>query len=79
MLAIALGVWDHIKNGGNHGADNWALDWIGLYPEKGNRRFYGERSDSARPAGALCLRIEWPMVAGPSMCMCLKLIGLTSG
>jgi hypothetical protein len=43
LLAIALGVWDHIKNGGNHGADNWALDWIGFVPGKReSRRFYGD-------------------------------------
>ena len=43
LMAIALGVWDHIKNGGDHGADNWALDWIGFLPGKReSRRFYGD-------------------------------------
>ena len=32
LLAIMLGVWDHDKNGGNHDADNWALDWFGFLP-----------------------------------------------
>ena len=42
LLAIMLGVWDHIKNGGDHGADNWALDWFGFLPGKReSRRFAG--------------------------------------
>ncbi|MBI3922758.1 MAG: FAD-dependent oxidoreductase [Armatimonadetes bacterium] len=43
LLAIMLGVWDHIKNGGDHGADNWALDWFGFLPGKReSRRFLGQ-------------------------------------
>ncbi len=43
LLAILLGVWDHIKNGADHGADNWALDWFGLLPGKReSRRFIGQ-------------------------------------
>ena len=43
LLAIILGVWDHIKNGGDHGADNWALDWFGFLPGKReSRRFIGQ-------------------------------------
>lgn len=42
LLAILLGVWDHIKNGGDHGAENWALDWCGFVPGKReSRRFVG--------------------------------------
>ncbi len=50
LLAIALGVWDHIKNGppgSAPGADpfqatNWALDWLGFLPGKReSRRFVG--------------------------------------
>jgi len=42
LLAIMLGVWDHIKNGGDHGADNWALEWCGFLPGKReSRRFVG--------------------------------------
>jgi hypothetical protein len=42
LLAILLGVWDHIKNSGDHGAENWALDWCGLVPGKReSRRFLG--------------------------------------
>ena len=43
LLAIILGVWDHIKNGGNHGAENWALDWFSFLPGKReSRRFVGQ-------------------------------------
>jgi len=43
LLAILLGVWDHIKNGGDHGADNWVLDWFGFVPGKReSRRFVGQ-------------------------------------
>ncbi|GAB4570083.1 MAG: hypothetical protein Kow0047_23550 [Anaerolineae bacterium] len=43
LWAIALGVWDHIKNGGDHGAENWALDWVGVIPGKReSRRFIGD-------------------------------------
>ena len=42
LLAILLGVWDHIKNGGDHGAEHWALDWFGFLPGKReSRRFVG--------------------------------------
>ena len=42
LLRIMLGVWDHIKNGGCHGADNYALSWFGFLPAKReSRRFNG--------------------------------------
>jgi glycine/D-amino acid oxidase-like deaminating enzyme len=43
-LAIALGVWDHIKNSGCHPASrDWALDWIGMVPGKReSRRVVGD-------------------------------------
>ncbi len=42
LLAITLGVWDHIKNSGDHGAENWALEWFGFLPGKReSRRFVG--------------------------------------
>ncbi|MEF3308670.1 FAD-dependent oxidoreductase [Paenibacillus sp. GYB004] len=43
LLAIMLGVWDHIKNSGNHpDSANWALDWFGFLPGKReSRRFIG--------------------------------------
>jgi len=40
LLKIALGVWDHIKNRGEHGADNWALDWLQFLPAKRESRRY---------------------------------------
>ena len=43
LLAIMLGVWDHIKSGGDHGAENWALEWFGFLPGKReSRRFVGQ-------------------------------------
>ncbi len=43
LLKISFGVWDHIKNGGDHGADNWELEWIGFLPGKReSRRYVGE-------------------------------------
>ena len=43
LLAIALGVWDHLKNRGDHGADNYALEWVGMVPGKReSRRFVGD-------------------------------------
>lgn len=34
LLKIAFGVWDHIKNQDDHGADNWELEWVGFLPGK---------------------------------------------
>ena len=44
LLAIALGVWDHIKNSGHHPQSaEWALDWLGFLPGKReSRRFLGD-------------------------------------
>lgn len=44
LHAIALGVWDHIKNSGLHPeSENWALEWIGFLPGKReSRRFVGD-------------------------------------
>lgn len=38
LLAIVMGIWDHVKNGGDHGADNWALEWFGAVPGKRESR-----------------------------------------
>ena len=40
LLKIAFGVWDHIKNHGDHGADNWELEWVGFLPGKRESRRY---------------------------------------
>jgi hypothetical protein len=43
LLKITFGVWDHIKNRGDHGAANWALEWVGFLPGKReSRRFVGD-------------------------------------
>jgi hypothetical protein len=43
LMAILLGIWDHVKNGGDHGAENWALEWCGFVPGKReSRRFIGQ-------------------------------------
>lgn len=43
LLAVAFGVWDHIKNHGDYGAENWALDWVGFLPGKReSRRYVGD-------------------------------------
>ncbi len=40
LLKIAFGVWDHMKNYGDHGVDNWNIDWIGFLPGKRESRRY---------------------------------------
>lgn len=40
LLRTALGVWDHIKNRGDYGADNWALEWLQFLPAKRESRRY---------------------------------------
>lgn len=44
LYAIALGLWDYVKNSGNYPESaNWVLDWIGAIPGKReSRRFLGE-------------------------------------
>lgn len=44
LLSIVTGVWDYIKNSGNHpDSANWALDWVGMMPGKrGSRRVVGD-------------------------------------
>jgi len=43
LQKIVFGVWDHIKNKGAHGADNWALDFVGCLPGKReSRRYVGD-------------------------------------
>lgn len=40
LLRIGYGVWDHMKNHGDHGVDNWELEWIGFLPGKRESRRY---------------------------------------
>ncbi len=43
LLKIVYGVWDHMKNHGDHGAENWELEWIGFLPGKReSRRYVGQ-------------------------------------
>ena len=43
LLKIAYGVWDHMKNHGDHGVDNWELEFIGMLPGKReSRRYIGD-------------------------------------
>lgn len=44
LLSIVLGVWDYIKNSGDHpNSDFYALDWVGMMPGKrGSRRLVGD-------------------------------------
>ncbi len=45
LLKVAFGVWDHIKNRGDHGAENWELDWVGFLPGKReSRRYVGDHT-----------------------------------
>ena len=43
LLSLSFGVWDHIKNHGDHDAENWELDWAGFLPGKReSRRYIGD-------------------------------------
>ena len=32
LVRCVYGVWDHLKNGGDHGAENYDLEWVGMLP-----------------------------------------------
>lgn len=34
LIKVVFGIWDHIKNRGDHGYDNWELEWVGFLPGK---------------------------------------------
>ncbi len=43
LLKCVYGVWDHIKNCGDHGCDNYVLDWVGIVPGcRESRRLMGD-------------------------------------
>ncbi len=44
LMAVMFGVWDYIKNSGNHpDSANWALSWFGMIPGKReSRRIVGD-------------------------------------
>ena len=43
LLKVAFGIWDHLKNRGDHGYENWELEWVGFLPGKRESvRYVGE-------------------------------------
>lgn len=43
LLKYVFGVWDHIKNKGDHGAENYDLEWVGFVPGyRESRRIKGD-------------------------------------
>jgi hypothetical protein len=43
LYKCVYGIWDHIKNGGDHGAENYALSWVGSVPGiRESRRLVGD-------------------------------------
>ncbi|MBQ5590794.1 MAG: FAD-dependent oxidoreductase, partial [Clostridia bacterium] len=43
LYKTVYGIWDHIKNGGDHGAENYKLEWVGMLPGKReSRRLVGD-------------------------------------
>lgn len=43
LLKCVYGVWDHLKNAGDHGVENYALDWVGIIPGyRESRRLEGD-------------------------------------
>jgi hypothetical protein len=43
LLKVAFGIWDHIKNRGDHGAERWLMEWVGFLPGKReSRRYLGD-------------------------------------
>lgn len=71
LRAIALGIWNYIKNSGRYDAENLQLEWLGLYPgRRGSRRLVGEETLTQRDVtgglgrpGAVAL---WRLVHGQS-------------
>ena len=43
LVSCIYGVWDHLKNGGEHGAGNYDLEWVGMLPGmRESRRLEGD-------------------------------------
>lgn len=68
LYRCAYGIWDHIKNGGDHGAENYQLDWVGsVAGTRESRRLMGDYvlsendilSNNRRPDGVAYG--GWPM------------------
>ena len=68
LYACIYGVWDHIKNHGDHGMENWELEWVGALPGKReSRRYMGDyvlTEDDVKSGGHFHDEIAyggWPM------------------
>ena len=43
LIAVVMGIWNHVKNSGKHDAETLALEWIGKVPgRRESRRFMGD-------------------------------------
>ena len=43
LVSCIYGIWDHLKNGGDHGAKNYDLEWVGMLPgSREGRRLIGD-------------------------------------
>ena len=43
LYKVVYGIWDHLKNAGDHGAANYELDWVGIVPGiRESRRLVGD-------------------------------------
>lgn len=43
LVSCVYGIWDHLKNGGDHGAENYDLEWVGMLPGmRESRRLVGD-------------------------------------
>ena len=43
LVRSVYGIWDHLKNGGEHGAENFDLQWVGMLPGmRESRRLEGD-------------------------------------
>ena len=43
LVTCIYGVWDHLKNGGDHGAEQYDLEWVGMLPGmRESRRLVGD-------------------------------------
>ena len=43
LVSCISGIWDHLKNGGDHGAENYDLEWVGMMPGmRESRRLVGD-------------------------------------
>ncbi|MDD3927792.1 MAG: FAD-dependent oxidoreductase, partial [bacterium] len=43
LLSVLYGIWDHVKNGGGHDADNYVIDWVStITGKRESRRLMGD-------------------------------------